>query len=67
MFSIFMELLTKKRVSRRYLADKLYCCERSITRYIDRLILDGAPVIVVKGRGGGYELDGKFIADLKRF
>jgi len=62
-----MELLTKKKVSRQYLANKLYCCERSITRYIDRLIADGAPIVVRKGRGGGYELDGEFSASLRRF
>ena len=67
MFSIFMELLTKERVSRQYLANKLYCCERSITRYVDRLITDGAPIKSIKGRGGGYELDGIYLHNLRRF
>ena len=67
MFAIFLELLTKGKVSRQHLANKLYCSERSISRYIDRLIDEGVPIKILKGRSGGYELNGEFVASLKRF
>ena len=67
MFSLFLELLTKKKVSRLDLAEKLYISEKTVSRYISHLIADGVPIISMTGRGGGYELDGAYIATLKRF
>ncbi|MBQ9104166.1 MAG: WYL domain-containing protein [Clostridia bacterium] len=56
MISILMELLGKKCVKAKYLAEKYEVCERSIYRYIDALDAAHVPVTTVRGKNGGFSL-----------
>ncbi|MBS1456786.1 MAG: YafY family transcriptional regulator [Clostridia bacterium] len=56
MINILFDLLSKKLVSARYLADKYEVSQRTIYRYIDGLSLAGIPVITVRGASGGFKI-----------
>ena len=55
-FSILLNLLTSKRLTREMLAEKYEVSTRTISRYIDVLIESGVPILSVPGVGGGYTL-----------
>lgn len=55
-FSILLNLLTNKRLTREMLAEKYEVSTRTISRYIDVLIESGVPILSVPGVGGGYTL-----------
>ena len=56
MINILFDLLSKKLVSARYLADKYEVSQRTVYRYIDGLSLAGIPVITVRGASGGFKI-----------
>lgn len=56
MISILMELLGKKCVKAKYLAEKYEVCERSIYRYIEALDAAHVPIITVRGKNGGFSI-----------
>ena len=56
MTSILFELLSKKCVSAKYLAEKYEVSTRSIYRYIDELDRAGVPLYSVQGKQGGFSL-----------
>ncbi len=56
MLSILFELLSRKTVSARYLAEKYEVSTRSIYRYISALESAGVPLYSVQGKGGGFSL-----------
>lgn len=56
MIGILFDLLSKKCVSAKYLADKYEVSLRSIYRYINSLELAGVPLYTVRGKGGGFSI-----------
>ena len=53
MYGIMLTILTKKKVTRKYLAEKYELSERTISRYIDALAESGVPIYTTPGTGGG--------------
>ena len=64
---IFLDILVKKRVTRKFLCDKYELCKRSITRYIDGLADGGIPIESHRGVGGGYSLPEDYKLDNRLF
>ena len=62
-FSILMILLSKRKVSRDYLAERFSVSKRTVSRYIGDLIEAGVPIISTSGHYGGYSLADDFIVD----
>ncbi len=62
-FGILLTLLSHKKVSKRFLAEKYEISERTIIRYVDALAIAGVPIYSTPGRGGGYELAGEYQFD----
>ncbi|MGM9941166.1 MAG: helix-turn-helix transcriptional regulator [Bulleidia sp.] len=58
---IILQLLNRRKVSARYLAEKLEVSVRSVYRYIDELYALGIPVIAEKGRNGGIRIDDSYV------
>ncbi len=56
MTGILIELLCKKCVKGKYLAEKYEVCERSIYRYIEALERAGVPIYTVRGKNGGFSI-----------
>ena len=56
MLSILLELLSKKMVSAKYLAEKYEVSTRSIYRYISALENAGVPLYSTQGKGGGFSV-----------
>ena len=56
MMSILFELLSKKCVNAKYLADKYEVSVRSIYRYVNALTLANVPIYTIRGGGGGFSL-----------
>ena len=56
MLSILMELLCKKSVNARYLAEKYEVSIRTIYRYIDSISAGGIPLYTIRGKNGGFAL-----------
>ncbi len=54
MLKILFELLSKKSVTAKYLADKFEVSRRSIYRYIESIEFAGVPIYSVSGNGGGF-------------
>ncbi len=67
LFSILMILLTKRKVSREYLAERFSVSMRTVTRYISTLIDSGVPIVCEAGRGGGVSLFDDYILDKTYF
>lgn len=61
--SILIILLSKRRVSREYLAERFSVSKRTISRYIDTLVGAGVPVTSTPGPGGGVAIADDFILD----
>ena len=60
MFKILMQLLLKRKITARELADKYEVSVRSIYRYIDEMIICGVPIDVARGRYGGLTIADTF-------
>ena len=56
MMSILFELMSKKCVTAKYLAEKYEVSVRSIYRYINCLELAGVPLYTIRGRDGGFAI-----------
>jgi len=54
MLKILFELLSKKSVTAKYLADKFEVSRRTIYRYIESIEFAGVPIYSVSGNGGGF-------------
>lgn len=67
LYGIMLTLLIKKKVSRRYLAEKYEISERSVSRYVDTLGESGVPVYSTAGREGGYSISDEFKLDKTLF
>lgn len=69
LFSILTILLTKRKVSRAYLADRFSLSPRTISRYLRTLEDAGIPIACEPGRHGGvmlyddYTLDRTFLSE----
>lgn len=62
-FSILLILLTKRRVSRKYLSERFSVSTRTVSRYIAVLEDVGVPIITLAGRGGGFSLADDYTID----
>jgi predicted DNA-binding transcriptional regulator YafY len=56
MMGILFDLLSKRSVSAKYLADKYLVSVRSIYRYLSSLELAGIPLYTIRGNGGGFAI-----------
>lgn len=56
MLKILFELLSKKTVNAKYLAEKYEVSVRSIHRYVSTLEFAGVPIYTVRGKTGGFSL-----------
>ncbi len=56
MIGILIQLLGKKCVSAKYLAEKYGVSVRSIYRYIDAIDMAGVPIYTVRGNNGGFSI-----------
>lgn len=62
-FSILMILLSKRKVTRDYLAERFSVSKRTVSRYITELLDAGIPIISSPGHRGGYSLADDYIVD----
>ncbi len=62
-FSILMILLSKRQVSREYLAERFSVSKRTVSRYLTVLEDAGVPIVSTPGRGGGVALSDDYIVD----
>ncbi len=60
MFKIMMNLLQKRKVTAKEIADKYDVCIRSVYRYIEELCVCGVPINVERGRYGGITIADTF-------
>ena len=67
LYGIMLTMLIRKKVSRRYLAEKYEISERSVSRYVDTLAESGVPVYSSSGRNGGYSISDEFKLDKTLF
>ncbi|MBE5744260.1 MAG: YafY family transcriptional regulator [Clostridiales bacterium] len=56
MLKILFLLLSRKKVSAKYIADRFEISIRSVYRYIDELSLANVPIYNERGRNGGYSI-----------
>ncbi len=56
MLKILFLLLSRKKVSAKYIADRFEISIRSVYRYIDELCLANVPIYNERGRNGGYSI-----------
>ena len=56
MLGVLFELLSKKSVTAKYLAEKYEVSTRSIYRYISSLELAGVPLYTIRGNRGGFAI-----------
>lgn len=62
-FSILMILISKRKVSRDYLAERFSVSKRTVSRYLNVLEDAGVPITSVPGRGGGVMIADDYIID----
>ncbi len=62
-YSILIILLTKRRVSRDYLAERFSVSKRTVSRYIGVLEDAGVPIVSSTGRNGGIKLADDYMID----
>ena len=60
MFGVLMTILLRKKVTRKYLAEKFEVSQRTISRYIDKLCEAGVPIYSTKGVAGGYSISAEY-------
>lgn len=63
LFSILTILLTKRKVSRDYLAERFSVSKRTVSRYLAVLEDAGVPITSTPGRGGGVMLSDDYTID----
>lgn len=56
MIKILFLLLSRKKVSAKYIADRFDISIRTVYRYIDELCLANVPIYNERGRNGGYSI-----------
>lgn len=56
MINILFDLLSKRSVTARYLAQKYEVCTRSVYRYIECIEAAGVPLYTTRGRNGGFHI-----------
>lgn len=56
MLGILIQLLGKKCVNAKYLAEKYGVSVRSIYRYIDAIDMAGVPIYTIRGNNGGFAI-----------
>lgn len=56
MLKILFLLLSRKKVSAKYIADRYDLSLRTVYRYIDELCLADIPIYNIRGRNGGYAI-----------
>jgi len=64
---IFLELLTKRKVTRQYLSKKYELCPRTISRYVDILVKARIPIESTTGTNGGYVLQNNYTLERQLF
>lgn len=62
-FAILMILLSKRKVTRDYLAERFSVSKRTVSRYVTELIDAGIPIISTPGHHGGYSLADDYVLD----
>lgn len=62
-FAILMILLSKRKVTRDYLAERFSVSKRTVSRYVTELIDAGIPIISTSGHHGGYSLADDYVLD----
>ncbi len=67
LFSIMMILLTRRKVTREYLAERFSVSKRTVSRYIRVLEDSGVPITVEAGREGGIMLYDDYVLDRTYF
>ena len=67
MFGMLLTILSNKKVTKRYLAEKFELSERTVIRYMDALSASGVPVYSIKGPKGGYSIAEEFQFDSTYF
>ncbi len=60
MLKILFLLLSRKKVSAKYIADRYEISLRTVYRYIDELSLCDVPIYNVRGRNGGYAISASY-------
>ena len=60
LIGILFDLLSKKKISSSYLAEKYGISKRTVFRYIDDLTMAKVPVYSTRGKGGGITLYDSF-------
>lgn len=60
MLKILMQLLNKRKVTAREIADRYEVSLRSVYRYVDELSICGVPIDVIRGRYGGLTIADTF-------
>lgn len=60
MLKILMQLLSKRKLTAREIADRYDISVRSVYRYIEELIISGVPIDVARGRYGGITVADTF-------
>ena len=60
MLKILFLLLSRKKVSAKYIADRYEISLRTVYRYIDELSLSDVPIYNVRGRNGGYAISDSY-------
>jgi predicted DNA-binding transcriptional regulator YafY len=59
-FNIMVELLSKRRVTTKYLAEKYEISTRTVFRYLDIIAAAGVNFFTEKGRYGGVQIADNF-------
>lgn len=67
MFGMFLTILNKKIVTRKYLAEKYEVSERTVSRYVDSLCAGGIPIYTLHGPNGGYAISDEYKVDKSYF
>lgn len=67
MFAMLLTILTKGKVTKRYLAEKYEISERTVCRYVEAIIATGVPLYSVRGKNGGYAISSEFQFDKSFF
>ncbi len=60
MLNILFLLLSRKKVSAKYISDKYEISLRTVYRYIDELSLANVPIYNIRGRNGGYAISDNY-------
>lgn len=60
MFKIMMQLLNKRKITAREIAERYDVSVRSVYRYVEELIVCGVPIDVARGRYGGLTVADTF-------